>query len=109
MGGRTEVVDADLSSYFDTIPHGNLLRLVARRVVDRGVLGLIKQWLRAPVIEPDDPPGSAGRRSERGTPQGGVISPLLANIYTPASRSCGSGGATPANSAERSSPMPTTS
>jgi RNA-directed DNA polymerase len=73
MGGRTEVVDADLSSYFDTIPHGNLLRLVARRVVDRGVLGLIKQWLRAPVIEPDDPPGSAGRRSERGTPQGGVI------------------------------------
>jgi RNA-directed DNA polymerase len=81
LGGRTEVVDADLSSYFDTIPHANLLKLVARRVVDRGVLGLIKQWLRAPVIEPDDPPGSAGRRSERGTPQGGVISPLLANIY----------------------------
>jgi group II intron reverse transcriptase/maturase len=81
MGGRTEVVDADLSSYFDTIAHANLLKLVARRVVDRGVLGLIKQWLRASVIEPDDPPGSAGRRSEQGTPQGGVISPLLANIY----------------------------
>ena len=81
MGGRTEVVDADLSSYFDTIPHRNLLRLVAKRVVDRGVLSLIKQWLRAPVIEPNDPPGSAGRRSEQGTPQGGVISPLLANIY----------------------------
>ena len=79
--GRTEVVDADLSSYFDTIPHGNLLALVAKRVVDRGVLNLISQWLRAPVIEPDDPPGFSGRRSEKGTPQGGVVSPLLANIY----------------------------
>lgn len=79
--GHTDVVDADLASYFDTIPHHNLLRLVARRVVDRGVLNLIKQWLRAPVIEPDDPPGSSGRRSDKGTPQGGVISPLLANIY----------------------------
>jgi hypothetical protein len=49
--------------------------------VDRGVLGLIQQWLRAPVIEPTDPPGSNGRRSDQGTPQGGVISPLLANIY----------------------------
>lgn len=81
MNGRTEVIDADLSSYFDTIPHRNLLRLVARRIVDRGILSLIKQWLRAPVIEPTDPPGAAGRRSEQGTPQGGVISPLLANIY----------------------------
>lgn len=78
---RTDVVDADLAAYFDTIPHGNLLKLVARRVVDRGVLGLIKMWLRAPVIEPDDPPGSGGKRSTQGTPQGGVISPLLANIY----------------------------
>lgn len=79
--GRTDVVDADLAAYFDTIPHGNLLKLVARRIVDRGILGLIKMWLRAPVIEPDDPPGSGGRRSTEGTPQGGVISPLLANIY----------------------------
>lgn len=86
--GLTEVVDADLASYFDTIPHGNLLRLVARRVVDRGVLGLIKQWLRAPVIEEEtsrgNSPGggsSAGQRSNQGTPQGGVISPLLANLY----------------------------
>lgn len=78
---HTDVVDADLAAYFDTIPHSNLLKLVARRVVDRGILGLIKMWLRAPVIEPDDPPGSAGRTSTQGTPQGGVISPLLANIY----------------------------
>ncbi len=81
LAGRTEVVDADLAAYFDTIPHMNLLRLVARRVVDRGILNLIKQWLRAPVIEPDDPKGPTGRRSGQGTPQGGVISPLLANIY----------------------------
>ncbi len=79
--GYTEVVDADLTSYFDTIPHSNLLRLVAERIVDRGVLGLINQWLRAPVIEPDEPEGSPGRRNDKGTPQGGVISPLLANIY----------------------------
>jgi group II intron reverse transcriptase/maturase len=81
LRGYTEVVDADLAAYFDTIPHANLLKLVARRVVDRGILGLIKQWLRAPVIEPNESSGSAGRRSDKGTPQGGVISPLLANIY----------------------------
>ena len=88
LRGRTEVVDADLASYFDTIPHRNLLRLVARRVVDRGVLNLIHQWLRAPVIEEKSQEGKpssggspAGQRSDRGTPQGGVISPLLANLY----------------------------
>ena len=86
--GRTEVVDADLASYFDTIPHRNLLRLVAKRIVDRGVLNLIKQWLKAPVIEPEDGPSSrrsgpksAGRKRDTGTPQGGVISPALANVY----------------------------
>ena len=79
--GKTEVIDADLASYFDTIPHENLLRLVAKRVVDRGVLNLIKQWLKAPVIEPDDGARSGGRKRDFGTPQGGVISPLLANIY----------------------------
>ena len=81
LWGHTDVVDADLRSYFDTIPHRNLLRLVALRVVDRGVLRLIRMWLRAPIIEPTEPPGSPGRRNDRGTPQGGVISPLLANIY----------------------------
>lgn len=81
LGGYEEVVDADLAAYFDTIPHANLLKLVARRVVDRGILNLIKQGLRSPVIEPEDSPGSAGRRSGKGTPQGGVISPLPANSY----------------------------
>lgn len=81
LRGYTEVVDADLAAYFDSIPHSNLLRLVAERVVDRGILGLIRQWLQAPVIESADPPGSAGKRNDKGTPQGGVISPLLANVY----------------------------
>jgi group II intron reverse transcriptase/maturase len=79
--GRCEVLDADLSKYFDTIPHRRLLQLVARRVSDGGVLRLIKQWLRAPVIEKD----KAGKRrvipNRCGTAQGGVISPMLANIY----------------------------
>src|SRR5918995_523212 len=82
--GFTEVVDADLSKYFDTIPHDELLRSVAARVVDRHVLGLIKLWLKTPVEET----GSGGRRrisggkqSTCGTPQGGVISPMLANRY----------------------------
>lgn len=79
--GYTDVVDADLEAYFDTIPHDKLLKLIAERIVDRGILWLISQWLKAPVIEPTDPTGSCGRSSDRGTPQGGVISPLLANIY----------------------------
>lgn len=82
--GFTDVVDADLSKYFDTIPHAELLRSVAARVVDRHVLRLIKSWLKAPV-EATDPDGrrriSGGKQSTRGTPQGGVISPLLANRY----------------------------
>jgi group II intron reverse transcriptase/maturase len=79
--GRREVLDADLSKYFDTIPHRQLLQRVARRVSDGSVLRLIKQWLRAPVVEED----KAGKRrvvpNRCGTPQGGVISPLLANLY----------------------------
>ena len=82
--GYTDVVDADLSRYFDTIPHSDLLKSVARRVVDRHVLWLIKRWLRAPVEERDRGGKrrmSGGRRSTRGTPQGGVASPLLSVIY----------------------------
>src|SRR5579864_7060040 len=82
--GFTDVVDADLSNYFDTIPHDELLRSVAARIVDRHVLRLIKLWLTAPV-EARDPDGRrrmiGGKRTTRGTPQGGVISPLLANRY----------------------------
>jgi len=77
--GREQVYDADLSSYFDTIPHGKLLILVGLRIADRQMLHLIKQWLKAPVEE--DGNISGGKKQKTGTPQGGVISPLLANIY----------------------------
>lgn len=80
--GRTEVYDADLKGYFDTIPHDKLMACLRMRVTDRSVLALVRGWLKAPIIEEDEqgkrkPP----RKSERGTPQGGVISPLLANLY----------------------------
>jgi RNA-directed DNA polymerase len=80
--GYTEVVDADLSQYFDTIPHAELLCSVARRVSDGAVLHLIKMWLKAPIEERSDGGKPTRRRpGNRGTPQGGVLSPLLANIY----------------------------
>ena len=82
--GYTDVVDADLSKYFDTIPHQELMQSVARRVVDRQMLKLIKAWLKVPVEERDEEGNrrmTGGKKSTRGTPQGGVISPLLANIY----------------------------
>src|SRR5215468_11160824 len=82
--GYTDVVDADLSKYFDTIPHAELLKAVARRIVDRHVLWLIKLWLKAPVEERDGEGRrrmTGGKQSKRGTPQGGVASPMLANLY----------------------------
>ena len=78
-GGRREVYDADLSGYFDSIPHDQLMQMVERRIADRPVLKLIRMWLRCPVTEEGNKGG--GRASRKGTPQGGVISPLLANIY----------------------------
>ena len=82
--GYLDVVDADLRQYFETIPHAELMRCVARRISDGKVLALIKAWLQAPVIERDGrgrPHRSGGKHHHRGTPQGGVISPLLALLY----------------------------
>jgi RNA-directed DNA polymerase len=82
--GYADVVDADLSKYFDTIPHSELMQCVARRIVDRDMLHLIKMWLKVPVEERDKngkPRVSGGKGSTCGTPQDGVISPLLGNLY----------------------------
>lgn len=82
--GYTDVVDADLSKYFDNIPHDKLMWAVRRRITDVHLLRLIEMWLKAPVEETNDRGGkrlSGGKKSRTGTPQGGVISPLLANIY----------------------------
>jgi RNA-directed DNA polymerase len=83
--GYTDIVDADLSKYFDTIPHAELMKCVARRIVDKQVLHLVGMWLKVPVEERDEETGkkrvTGGKDNDRGTPQGGVISPLLANLY----------------------------
>jgi len=82
--GHTAVIDADLSSYFDAIPHADLMKSLARRLSDRRMLRLLKQWLKAPVAERADGGGwrySGGKRSTRGTPQGGCVSPMLATLY----------------------------
>jgi RNA-directed DNA polymerase len=82
--GYTDVVDADLSKYFDTIPHDELMQSLARRSVDPDMLRLIKQWLKAPVETTDGDDRTrmeGGKASRQGVPQGGVISPLIANLY----------------------------
>ncbi len=83
-GGQQHVVDADVTQYFDTIPHAELLQSVARRVADGKILRLLKLWLKSPVEERDERGNrrmTGGKKSKRGTPQGGVVSPLLANLY----------------------------
>ena len=77
--GKTEVLDADLSSYFDTIPHDRLMILLKQRISDLRILELIEKWLKSPIYE--DGKFTGGKKNKVGTPQGGVISPLLANIY----------------------------
>lgn len=79
--GFTEVYDADLKGYFDTIPHDKLMKVLEYRIADRSLLKLIRMWLRVPIVEENDDGRPQVRRSRRGTPQGGVISPLLANAY----------------------------
>jgi len=81
----THVIDADLSKYFDTIPHTKLMAVVAERIVDGAILDILQKWLKATVIEEDENGKrrtiGGGKGNRRGTPQGGVISPLLANLY----------------------------
>ena len=77
--GAKQVIDADLTSYFDNIPHDKLLKMIAERIIDKMILKMLKMWLKVPVCE--NGKYSGGKKNKKGTPQGGVISPLLSNIY----------------------------
>jgi group II intron reverse transcriptase/maturase len=83
--GYSEVIDADVSKYFDTIPHAKLMIMVAERICDGALLQLIQMWLKAPVMEVDKDGTKrnigGGKGNRKGTPQGGVISPLLSNLF----------------------------
>jgi RNA-directed DNA polymerase len=82
--GHPEVIDADVSNYFDTVPPADLLKSLARRLRDRRMLRMRKRWRKTPVAERTEGGGwrlSGGKRATRGTPQGGVMSPLIANVY----------------------------
>ena len=84
FSGHVHVIDADLSKYFDTIPHTKLLKVVSQRIVDKQLLALLKQWLKVLVVKVEHGKKTVvagGKKSTIGTPQGGVISPLLGNIY----------------------------
>ena len=78
--GLTEIYDADLKGYFDSIPHDKLMACVKMRITDRSVLELIRMWLAAPIVEEKEGKKMPPTKNDKGTPQGGVISPLLANI-----------------------------
>ncbi len=78
---KTDVIDADISKYFDTIAHDKLMQLVAKRIMDKQILKLTKMWLKAPIVEEREDGRKEYKGNDKGTPQGGVISPLLANIY----------------------------
>ena len=84
LTGHIHVIDADLSKYFDTIPHDKLQKAVAERIVDSSLLSLIKQWLKVRIVKVEKGKETlvgGGKKARKGTPQGGVISPLLANLY----------------------------
>jgi retron-type reverse transcriptase len=92
--GYTNVIDADVSKYFDSIPHAKLMAVVAERIVDGAILHILRMWLKAPVVGEDEDGTrrniGGGKANTLGTPQGGVISPLLANLYLPCWTGCGS-------------------
>ncbi|HEX3235528.1 MAG TPA: reverse transcriptase domain-containing protein [Gemmatimonadales bacterium] len=110
--GRREVVDADLRDYFTSIPHAPLMRCLSRRIADGRLLHTIKGWLTAPVVEfigERAVQTTEARRTKRGVPQGGVISPLVANLYFRRFLLAGMVMATGTSSTPMSSTTPTTS